>query len=217
MLGVDGWKSGWVAIVLEAGAFAGAATAADLPSLLQQFSSVAAVAIDMPIGFPISEPRRADRAARSFVGSRRSSVFPMLPKQVYETDTYAEASAVCNELWGKGLSKQSYALKTKIFEADGVVATDGRVFECHPEVTFAAMADAPLDWSKKTWNGQLLRRTLLADHGIVLPDDLSEAGGVPVDDVLDAAACAWSAERMRTGTSRTLPEDPAPGEPTIRF
>ena len=118
---------------------------------------------------------------------------------------------------GKGLSQQSYALRAKIFEVDDVVATDDRVFECHPEVSFAAMTGVPLDWSKKTWNGQILRRGLLADHGIGLPDDLGEAGRAPVDDLLDAAACAWSAERMRLGTARTLPADPAPGEPTICF
>ena len=102
VLGVDGWKSGWVAIVLEGGRFAGAASGADLSSVLRQFPAVVSVAIDMPIGFPTTEPRRADSAARAFAGSRRSSVFPMLPKQVYETDSFAEASVVCNKLWGRG-------------------------------------------------------------------------------------------------------------------
>ena len=217
MIGVDGWKSGWVAVVLEDGRFADAASASDLPSLLERYPSAVAVAIDMPIGFPTTEPRRADVAARSFVGPRRSSVFSMLPKQVYETASYAAASVVCKKLWGKGLTQQSYALKQKIFEVEAVAATEEPVFECHPEVSFAAMAGAPLDWSKKTWNGQLLRRRLLAAGGIIVPDDLGEAGVAPVDDILDAAACAWSAERARLGSSRTLPEDPAPGEPTIRF
>ena len=217
MIGIDGWKSGWVAVVLKDGRFADAASASALPSLLERYPSVVAAAIDMPIGFPTTDPRRADVAARSFVGPRRSSVFPMLPKQVYETASYAEASVVCKKLWGKGLTQQSYALKQKIFEVEAVVATDELLFECHPEVSFAAMAGAPLDWSKKTWNGQLLRRRLLAAGGIIVPDDLGEAGGAPVDDILDAAACAWSAERARLGLSRTLPEDPAPGEPTIRF
>ncbi len=217
VLGVDGWKSGWVAISLEGGSFARDAIGADLSSLLMQFPAVSAVAIDMPIGFPITEPRRADGAARSFVGSRRSSVFPMLPRQVYETDSYAEASVACKKLWGKGLSQQSYALRAKIFEVAAIVATDDRIFECHPEVSFAAMRGVPLDWSKKTWNGQIVRKRLLADRGIVLPDVLRKAGGAPVDDLLDAAACAWSAERVRLGAARTLPADPDIGEPTICF
>lgn len=210
MLGVDGWKSGWVGIALEDGRFAGGASAADLPSLLLLFPSVVAVGIDIPIGFPTTEPRRADLGARTFVGPRRSTVFPMLPRTVYETNSYVEASAECRKVWGKGLSQQSYALKAKILEVDGVAAGDDRIFEGHPEVSFAAMASSPLEWPKRSWNGQLLRIRLLADHGIVLPDDLGEVGGAPVDDLLDAAACAWSAERVCAGSSQTFPADPEP-------
>src|SRR3712207_3556125 len=55
------------------------------------------------------------------------------------------------------------------------------------------MAGAPLAYAKKTWSGQARRRELLARHGIVLPDMLGPAGQAPPDDVLDAAAVAWSA------------------------
>lgn len=217
VIGVDGWKSGWVAVVLEAGAFVRATVGGDLASLLEGFPSAVSVAVDMPIGFPTTQRRRADSEARAFIGSRRSSVFPVLPKQVYAADSYADALVVCNELWGKGMSKQSYSLRAKVLEVDGLVAEDDRIFECHPEVCFAAMADAPLEWSKKTWNGQRQRESLLHDQGIVLPQNLGEVGRVPVDDLLDAAACAWSAERMRLGIARTLPADPARNEPTIQF
>lgn len=216
-MGVDGWKDGWVAVVLEAGTFVDAVVGRDLASVLQRFPSVVAVAVDMPIGFPTTQVRRADSEARAFIGPRRSSVFPVLPRPVYEADSYAEALEVCNKLWGKGMSKQSYSLRTKVLEVARLVAVDDRIFECHPEVCFAAMAGVPLDWSKKTWNGQRRRQKLLGEQGIVLSDDVGEAGGVPVDDLLDAAACAWSADRVRNGTSRTLPAEPANGEPTIRY
>ena len=216
-MGVDGWKGGWIAVVLRGGRFLAAAAESELTALLLRFPSVAVVAVDMPIGFPTTDPRRADVHARTFVGERRSSVFPMLPEPVYETESYAEALEVCQRLWGRGLSKQSYALKAKILEVDSVVALDDRLVESHPEVTFAAMAGEPLRWSKKSWNGQRLRERLLAEGGIVLSDDLADAGNVPVDDLMDAAACAWSAERFRLGRSQTLPADPSPGEPTIVF
>lgn len=48
--------------------------------------------------------------------------------------------------------------------------------------------------------------------GIELPD---AAGAVPVDDLLDACAIAWSADRRGRGEALTLPADPAPGEPVI--
>jgi predicted RNase H-like nuclease len=47
--------------------------------------------------------------------------------------------------------------------------------------------------------------------GIELPDDLGEAGAAGVDDVLDAAAVAWSAHRIARGMARSLPEQPEPG------
>ena len=51
------------------------------------------------------------------------------------------------------------------------------------------------------------RRTLLAPHGIELRDDLAAAGPVPVDDVLDAAAVAWTAGRIAPGVALCLPPD----------
>lgn len=32
--------------------------------------------------------------------------------------------------------------------------------------------------------------------------------GVPIDDVLDAAAAAWSGQRIAEGTARCLPDSP---------
>jgi predicted RNase H-like nuclease len=50
------------------------------------------------------------------------------------------------------------------------------------------------------------RRLALAAAGIVVPDELGEAGTVPVDDVLDAAAAAWTADRIGRGEAISVPE-----------
>jgi len=69
------------------------------------------------------------------------------------------------------------------------------------------MKGSYLDYSKKSWNGQMERRALLATQGSVLPDQLDEsAGKVPVDDILDAAAAAWTAWRCVRGWGKALPE-----------
>jgi predicted RNase H-like nuclease len=78
----------------------------------------------------------------------------------------------------------------------------------HPEVSFAEMAQRPLDWSKKSWNGSQLRRGLLREQGIDLPDTLPDVGAAGVDDVLDAAAAAWSADRIACGLAVSLPSPP---------
>jgi predicted RNase H-like nuclease len=46
----------------------------------------------------------------------------------------------------------------------------------------------------------------------VLPDAIPGVGGVVADDVVDAAAVAWTARRIATGAARTLPEVPEPGD-----
>lgn len=85
---------------------------------------------------------------------------------------------------------------------------DPRIFEVHPELWSAATAGAPL--VSKNWNGAMRRRTLLAAHGIELRDDLAAAGPVPVDDVLDAAAVAWTAGRIAADVALCLPTGPTP-------
>jgi predicted RNase H-like nuclease len=60
---------------------------------------------------------------------------------------------------------------------------------------------------KKSAGGALQRIELLRRHGIEL-EDLGPAAGVPLDDVLDAAASAWSAHRIATGLARSIPHPP---------
>ena len=77
-------------------------------------------------------------------------------------------------------------LKSTILEVDAVAAHDRRVIEVHPEVSFRAMLDHDLQYSKHSWNGLALRRGALAKHGLVLPDHLGSAGECPAADILDA-------------------------------
>jgi predicted RNase H-like nuclease len=63
--------------------------------------------------------------------------------------------------------------------------------EVHPQVSFARLAGSPLPEGKRTWAGAQHRRHLLADAGVVLADDVGQAGRhAAVDDVLDAGAAA---------------------------
>ena len=125
-----------------------------------------------------------------------------------ETATYQEALEVTRNLGVVGISKQSFGLTPKILEVDVAARSDERVIEVHPEVSFRAMAGQTLKCSKKSWNGAAIRRQLLAQHDIVLSDNLGEAGLAPVDDVLDAAAAAWTADRIARGKAASLPDPP---------
>ncbi|MFF7656104.1 DUF429 domain-containing protein [Streptomyces sp. NPDC007983] len=210
VVGVDACRSGWVAVTLRGGAFAGAETAGGLSDLLARVGDVAVVAVDMPLGMLKSRRRRAEELAAERLGAHRSRVFPVPPREVWEQPDYDAANACCRRLTGAGLSRQSWGLAAKLREANACRdGGDHRLHEVHPEVSFAAMRDdVPVAWSKKGWNGQAVRRRLLEGQGIVLPDDLGPAGRVPSDDVLDAAAAAWSAHRIALGTAVSLPAPP---------
>ena len=205
--GVDGCPGGWIAIVLTDGRFARAEFARTFADLLPRLADAQAIAVDIPIGLPHGpDPRPADVEAKKLLGKRAASVFTTPPRAVLEAPTYAEANRLSRHRFNRGISAQSYALREKIFEVDAVAAHDDRIYEVHPEVSFAAMNGEPLAWPKKVWGGQATRLRLLADQGIAIPADLGPSGATPPDDVIDAAAAAWSAQRIAEGTANRAGE-----------
>jgi predicted RNase H-like nuclease len=207
-LGVDAARGGWIAVALEDGRFVEAALERRFPALLERFEDAVAIGVDIPIGLPApGEQRRADVEARKLVGARRSSVFFTPARAALEAATYSEARVIA-----PSTSAQGWALRTAILDVDRV--RDARVYEVHPEVSFAVLAGKPLAFAKRTWNGQRERLRLLRRAGIRIPDRL-DAGLVPADDVVDAAVTAWSATRIARGEDVTIPEDNAPDEPVI--
>jgi len=117
---------------------------------------------------------------------------------------------VNQRLAGEGVSRQAYGLRAKIFEVETLVRDRSHtVIEAHPELCFATMAHGPLATRKKTWAGAAQRRQLLDAAGIRLKTELGLAGDMAaVDDILDAAAAAWTARRYANGQARSLPESP---------
>jgi predicted RNase H-like nuclease len=212
-LGVDACRAGWVAVELRDGAFARAHLHPVLASLLVDVGAVGAVGVDIPLGLLDAGWRTADEAAAGRIGRRRSSVFRVPPRTVWHQEEYPTANRFCRELTGAGFSVQAFGLRKKLLEANDLLdAGHGRLYEVHPEVSFRAMAGADLPYPKHTWAGHVSRRRLLAGAGVDLPDDLGTAGRAAPDDVLDAAAAAWSAHRIAIGRGVPLPDPPQTNE-----
>jgi predicted RNase H-like nuclease len=207
-VGVDGYPRGWVAVVLLDGSFSAATVHRTFADVLAAHGEAAAVGVDIPIGLPEGGVRAADRLARALVGPRRGSVFWTPPRAALAARSHFEAVALCREVDAPGVSAHAYALRGKLLEVDGLVAAGDRVVEVHPEVSFRALAGQPLALAKSSWGGFALRRRLLAGAGVELPDELGPAGLAGPDDVLDAAAAAWSADRVARGVADTLPGAP---------
>ncbi len=236
VLGVDACRAGWAGIALSAGE-ARAYFAPGMRELADRAAAdgpLRVIAIDIPIGLADAGRRGADVLARKELRERWPSLFITPVRTAVQAGDYKDAAAENRRLAGEGLSRQAFALRAKILDVDhwlqagsraptrvieahpgpGLAVEMGsrvpvRVVEVHPELSFAAMAGTPLRSRKNTWAGAVQRRTLLAQAGIVLDGDLGVAGErAGVDDVLDAAAAAWTARRVSHGCARCLPPTP---------
>jgi predicted RNase H-like nuclease len=196
VVGVDGYHRGWIAVVLDGGAFEEARVFNLFADLCETYAPAQCIAVDIPIG---PGPRDADEEARKFVGPRWASVFPVPPGDILALDDYQEAVRR-----HPSLSRQSFSLFRRIREVAACV--DGRVVEVHPEVSFRALKGAYLDEPKTSWDGFMERRALLEAAGIAVPDALGR--GIPLVDVLDAAVAAWSARRVADGTAQSVGPGP---------
>lgn len=206
VLGVDACKSGWVGIRLADSVTAHFARTID--ELVRDIGAVAVVAIDIPIGLVDGGHREADRLAREFLAHRRSTLFMTPVRAAVEAPDHETASAINQRITGSGISIQAFGLCEKILQVDRwLPSAPCPVIEVHPEMSFAEMAGAPLAERKKTWAGVERRRALLAAAG-VLPVGGLDGVDAGVDDVLDAAAAAWTARRFLAGEAISVPAQP---------
>ncbi len=206
-VGVDGYRKGWVAIRVDGSGFVGAGCFPSFGELVAAYADARSIGVDMPIGLMDGPDREADQAARDFLRGNASSVFNAPVRSALKASSYAQASAITKAKSDKGLSQQSYNIIAKVAEVDAYVK-DERIVEVHPEVSFRLMNGGRLEHGKKTWGGLRARLALLKAAGIELPASLGEVDAVGIDDVVDAAAAAWSARRVSAGTARSFPGAP---------
>lgn len=205
---MDVWKGQWLAVVLRGRSYESTHVASEVANLLGEIGEAEAVGIDMPIGLTSGKERReADGAARAFVGPRRSSVFPTYPREVYKASTIQAAREVSLRLLDISTSDQAYRLGDRLLELERAVAGRTNIWEVHPEVSFCAMAGRHLTRPKTSWNGFHDRLNLLQEAGIEIPASITEIGNAGIEDVLDAAAAAWSASRIAEGSAASLPAE----------
>ena len=210
VVGVDACKGGWIAVALREGRGAEACYLPEIEALADAIPDAEVVAIDIPIGLPLTGRRAADIEAKAILGPRRNSVFFTPVRAALEAPDHATASKLSTELTGAGMSQQSFALRKRIFEVERWLPdAPCPVWEVHPEVSFTFLMGASASASKKSWAGMIERRNALLDAGIDL-ERVSGAAGVQaaVDDMLDAGAAAWTAKRLLEGTAHSIPNPP---------
>lgn len=198
--GVDGCRAGWVAFRVGVPSLSTSVDVVDLPGLLQSRpSDLACLGIDIPIGL-LDGPRACDKAARKLLGQPRgSSVFPAPCRAALSATSHATASAVNREKTTKGLSQQAWGIAAKIKQVDDAMTSDFQrcFFEVHPEVCFWALnRNQAMKHNKKTKEGAAERIAVLRPVFQEIERHLANRPPrVGADDLLDAAAAAWTALR----------------------
>jgi predicted RNase H-like nuclease len=210
--GIDGCKSRWIAIAQEPGLMEFGAHLLETNELAREPWKLAA--IDIPIGLTDRGAREADRMARRYVGPRRSSVFPSPIRPALAASSWREASDITFAQDGRRISQQTFGILPKIRAVDECIRSDAlssRFFEIHPEVSFAAWQGMPMMYPKRDPRGHAERRALIAAFfgAPAFESGESQVRGqnVAPDDIADAFAALWSANRIHQGTAGRFPAE----------
>ncbi|HEX6101246.1 MAG TPA: DUF429 domain-containing protein [Thermoanaerobaculia bacterium] len=219
LVGIDGCKLGWLCIFEELPSRRLASkTFETIDDLVRHIEALDVIAIDVPIGLTDAGPRLCDQQARRLLGPvRGTSVFPAPIRAALDAPTYEEACARSLTAQNKKLPKQSWAIYPKIRELDGLLQRrpelKPKIFEVHPEVSFRAWNQRePIVAPKKSEEGAATRLGLVAGHfgeqAFATIRARYKRRDVADDDILDAFAALWTAERIQNREAETLPPDP---------
>jgi predicted RNase H-like nuclease len=211
LAGIDGWRGGWVSFTVDLASLITSVELIDLPSILRNKpNDLAILAIDVPVGL-LDCSRACDKAARKLLGRPRgTSVFAAPCWASLSAKNHAAASATNLRITGRGLSQQTWGIASKIKQVDDAITPGCQkwVFEVHPEVCFWALAgERPMAHRKKTKAGVKERLDLLRSAFPEIERHLqNRPASVGKDDLLDAAAAAWTALRLCKGEGRRVCE-----------
>jgi len=206
-IGCDSCSAGWICFILKNNMTWNLELYKTVQEFWANYSDLRLVLIDIPIGLRKSSgtPRLCDSAARKYLTRKRSSsIFPTPCREILKIDRYSEANKMSKNICGKGLSKQTWNIKSEIIEVDSLLRNDdqakNKFIECHPEVCFTALNnDKPLENYKKTDKGIKKRLKLLRSYFSFKLDPLEfgldnyRRTDIAIDDILDAWVLAISA------------------------
>ena len=212
IFGVDGCKNKWFVIEKDLDAQRYRFHLWTTSELFHSHPSPQVIAIDIPIGLPERGSRTCDTEARKLLTRRASSVFPAPIRPILEAKSRQEADRISRGLGDRGVSFQTFGILPKICQVDGELRRhpelQNRVWEIHPEVSCYFLAHGqPMRHYKKMSKGFLERYQVLSPiFGADLDRALTELRTfASKDDVLDAFAALWTAERIASGTFEMIP------------
>lgn len=188
-----------------------------LDDVLAHANEADAVGFDVPIGHddPMGEAggRRApEAAAEALLGDAIDRILPCPPPVVFELDHFHQAQKRCEDEGWPELTRPIWGGRGRIAGATEAASEDARIVEAHPEVSFTVMNEkhggsGPPEHYGDGYEALVERTELLEAEGWAVAGTL-EAEDAEPRKLLDAAATAWTADRVARGIARTVPEDP---------
>jgi len=215
-IGVDGCKGGWIAAVYDHG---------DLriekynviDAIIERYPLFEGFLIDMVIGLPSNDAHiRPDTFARSLIPRRTSTIFAVPSRQAVYKNSEAEQIEANKKALGKGLSKQTVAIISKIRELDSFLNSKPQyknvIKESHPEVCFARLNGNVLMTKKAQFDGMneriyILKKYILELDGSIILTKAKELK-CNADDIVDAICLAVTANLNYQGKGETIPAEP---------
>lgn len=168
-VGIDGCKGKWLCVAISHNGYE-VNLFDTIREVCEHYGRADSILVDMPIGLPEStNDMRPDAALCKALKGKASSVFNVPCRQaVYQTE-YEMASITNNDIMGKKLSKQSFAILPKIKEVDLFLQTNpvwkNCLLESHPEYCFSILnSGLPVIENKQTAEGMTKRLSLLEQY-----------------------------------------------------
>ena len=219
VVGIDGCRKGWFAVILENGEWRTELFRTDDFESVRKLCHISElILIDMPIGLPEKGERLCDVEARRILGKRRMSVFPVPCRDAVYAGGYEEAVRINLKVSGRRVSKQLWNISPKIMAIDGFLRENRwarKVLrESHPEICFWSLSGRPMEHSKREEIGIEERLKVIESffpdarslYSMALEEyPRSEVGR---DDVVDAMVMAVSAELATKYGMKCIPENP---------
>jgi predicted RNase H-like nuclease len=216
LAGLDGCPAGWACVSQNPSDGAIWLDVLQTDELADLAENYRVVAVDIPIGLGEGASRDCDLTARRLLSPHGSRVFPAPPRACLAEPSFDKANKLAKDRTGRGISRQAYNLFPRIRAVDEIIRqTSGaadRFYEVHPELAYREMNDGyPVSQNKKTAEGKHARQKLLDEHiGHGVFDFLREQAlkkQVGDDDLADALAALWVAQRITQGQARSIELD----------
>lgn len=217
-IGIDVCKGKWVAVALTENSFE-VNKFNSIEEICNRYEESNSIIIDIPIGLPENiNDVRPEAEARKYLKGKASSIFNVPCRQAVYMKDHESVNEKNKEVLGKGISRQSFGICSKIKEVDEFLNKapkwKNKLLEGHPEICFSILNNGKAVLENKTKpEGQQKRLEVLKKYysksDLVIQKYLKDVPSrKKIDDVIDALCLAVMGTIGLENKFETIPKEP---------